>query len=271
MINCEEDLMAVADASFHGALPRERQGQYHWDGFVILRSVLFPTEVEEMRQEADRLFHRTDLIDSHNIRCRWQDHVETGECRLDCFDPVIDLSPVFEKLARDCRIIAAVSALYGERACLFKDKLIFKPPRAIGYALHQDCISWDSFPQSFVTVIVAIDPASAANGATEVFPGYHQHGCMSPHDGKYHELTAEQVDLSKGVILDLAAGDIGVFSGFTPHRSAPNRSEEWRRLAYLSYNAVSEGGDQREQHYAEFKEWLMDQYAAYGKTNVFFR
>ena len=43
------------------------------------------------------------------------------------------------------------------------------------------------------------------------------------------------------------------------------------RLAYLSYNAFSEGGEQREQHYAEFKEWLMERYAEYGKTNVFFR
>jgi len=224
-----------------------------------------------MREDADRLFRRTDLIDSDNIRCRWQDHIETGECRFDCFNPVIDLSPVFEKLARDRRIIAAVSALYGERACLFKDKLIFKPAKAIGYGLHQDYISWESFPQSFVTVIVAIDPASAANGATEVFPGYHQLGCMPSRNGKYHELTAEQVDLSRGVMLNLAAGDIAIFSRFTPHRSAPNSSDEWRRLAYLSYNAESDGGDQGEQDYAEFKDWLMEQYAAYGKTNVFFR
>ena len=87
----------------------------------------------------------------------------------------------------------------------------------------------------------------------------------------YHELTVQQVDLSKGVVLDLSAGDIAIFSGFTPHRSAPNRSDQWRRLAYLSYNAFSDGGDQREKHYAEFKAWLMERYAEYGKTNIFFR
>ena len=64
---------------------------------------------------------------------------------------------------------------------------------------------------------------------------------------------------------------VAVGAGFTPHRSGPNRSSQWRRLAYLSYNAFSEGGEQREQHYAEFKEWLMERYAEYGKTNVFFR
>jgi ectoine hydroxylase-related dioxygenase (phytanoyl-CoA dioxygenase family) len=192
--------MGVAHAEFRGALSRESRNQYERDGFVCLRTVFSPEEVAELGGEADRLFHRTDLIDSDNIRCRWE-----------------------------------------------------------------------SFPKSFVTVIVAIDPANAGNGATEVFPGYHQLGCLSPGDGMYHELTPEQVDLSKGVILDLAPGDIAIFSGFTPHRSAPNSSGEWRRLAYLSYNAFSDGRDQRDKHYAEFKDWLMDRYAEYGKTNVFFR
>jgi hypothetical protein len=126
------------------------------------------------------------LTDSDNIRCRWQNHIETGECRFDCFDPVIDLRPAFAKLALDERIVTAVSGLYGERACLLKDKLIFKPPGATGYALHQDYISWDSFPESFVTAIVAIDAAEANNGATKVFPGYHKLGCISPRDGMYH-------------------------------------------------------------------------------------
>lgn len=52
--------------------------------------------------------------------------------------------------------------------------------------------------------------------------------------------------MSKGVLLDPDPGDIAIFSGFTPHRSVPNRSQEWPRLAYLSYNALSDGGDQRE-------------------------
>ena len=173
-------------------------------------------------------------------------------------------------IARDPRILDAVAELYGEPACLFKDKLIFKPPGAKGYALHQDYISWKTFPTSFVTVVVAIDPSDANNGATEVFSGFHRRGCMSPLDGMYHELAAETVAASPGVMLDLAPGDIGIFSGYTPHRSEPNRSSQSRRLLYLSYNALSDGGEQREKHYAEFHQWLKDRYAEYGKVNTFF-
>jgi hypothetical protein len=263
--------MATAHVGFSGYLGAEHLDQYRHDGFLIMRRVFSGDAIQLLQQDADRLLQRSDLIDSANIRCRWQNHIETGECRFDCFDPVIDLSEAFAGLARDQRIICAASAVYGEPACLFKDKLIFKPPGAAGYALHQDYISWDSFPESFITVIVAIDSATANNGATEVFPGYHKLGCMSPRDGMYHELSTAQVDLPKGVTLDLDPGDIAMFSGFTPHRSGPNHSDQWRRMAYLSYNASSDGGEQRDRHYAEFKAWLMECYAEYGRTNVYFR
>lgn len=263
--------MSNALLSHEDAATAEQVVRYHDDGFLVLRRVFAPEEMIELQAEAERLMQRTDLMDSDNIRCRWQNHAETGECRFDCFDPVTDLSALCERVARDPRIFNAVSALYGEPAHLFKDKLIFKPPGALGYALHQDYISWPSFPKSFVTVIVAIDHAAADSGATEVFPGYHRQGCLSPLDGMYHELTPEQVDLSKGVMLDLAPGDIAIFSGYTPHRSGANRSMQWRRLLYLSYNAESDGGEQRDTHYAEFKTWLQDRYAEYGKVNTFFR
>ena len=252
-------------------LALDQEEAYHRDGFLIVRGVFAQDEIELLRGEADRLLERTELMDSDNIRCRWQDHAETGECRFDCFDPVIDLSPVCESFARDPRLIGMLSAIYGEQAHLFKDKLIFKPPGAKGYAMHQDYISWESFPTSFVTVIVAIDAADAVSGATEVYPGYHRQGCLSPMDGMYHELTAEQIDLASGISLDLEPGDIAIFSGYTPHGSAPNRSDHSRRLLYLSYNADSDGGDRREAHYAEFKTWLQDRYAEYGKVNTYFR
>jgi len=252
-------------------LTKEQLRQYQVDGFVIQRGVFAAAEVGELTAEAARLVERKDLIDPDNIRCRWQNHADTGECRFDCFDPVIDLSPLCHQVAHNQRILRIASELYGEPACLFKDKLIFKPPGALGYAPHQDYISWNSFPTSFVTVIVAIDSSDAANGATEVFPGYHQRGCLTEKDGMYHELSADLVDFSKGVMLELQPGDIAVFSGFTPHRSGPNRSKDFRRLLYLSYNALSDGGEQREKHYAEFHTWLKDRYAEHGKTNTFFR
>ncbi len=243
---------------------------YHRDGFVTAPGV-FASEAAELQNEATRLTGLTQFIDTNNIRCRWQDHAETGECRFDCFDPVIDISSVCERIARSPILSDMAAQLYGEPSYLFKDKLIFKPPGAKGYEMHQDYISWESFPESFLTVIVAIDPSEASSGATEVFPGYHHQGCMSPRDGMYHTLKDDQVDLSKGTVLEMQPGDVAFFSGFTPHRSASNKSGHSRRLLYLSFNAARDGGDIRSAHYEFFHAWLQERYAEYGKTETYFR
>jgi 2-aminoethylphosphonate dioxygenase len=245
--------------------------QYQQDGFLVVRGLFSPPEMALASMEAERLLGRDDLKDTNNIRCRWQNHVGTGECLFETFDPVADISPLLGQLARDPRLVGVLSALYVEPAHLFKDKLIFKPPGAKGYDLHQDYIGWSGFPETFVTAAVAIDACGKDNGATEVFPEYHKRGYLSPRDGDYHSLPLESIDEASGVFLELEPGDVAIFGCFVPHRSAPNRSDRWRRLLYLSYNADSDGGDQRDAHYAEFHTWLKAKYAEYGKHDTYFQ
>lgn len=253
------------------AISDEIVAHYRDHGWAIARNFFSTDQIARVGDSAEALLRRTDLMHTDNIRCRWSTDVNNGACVFETFDPVADLSPECGELALDQRLLAAVSALYGEPAHLFKDKLIFKPPGIKGYAMHQDYISWPGFPKSFMTVLVPIDPSTEENGCTEVFSGYHHLGNMSANDGEYHELQLDRIDLSRGVKMELAPGDVGFFSGFTPHRSAPNRSGRYRKQLYLSYNADSDGGDQRAAHYAEFHVWLRKKYAEYGKHNVYFR
>lgn len=243
---------------------------YRATGLAVVRGVFDVTEIAAVSEEANRVLELRQLIDINNLRCRWQNHYQTDECRFDCFDPIIDLSPTIEAMARDQRVLEIVSTLYGEEACLFKDKLIYKPPGAKGYGLHQDYIGWESFPRSFVTVLIPIDPATDENGATEVFPGLHKQGYLSAMDGDYHELPLTMVEGTPGVRLCLQPGDLAVFDGMIPHRSAANQSDSWRRQLYLSYNARSDGGEQRDAHYREFHIWLKQKYAEYGKHNTWY-
>jgi 2-aminoethylphosphonate dioxygenase len=258
-------------ATLAPVLTPEQLHHYQDQGYLVLRQVFSPFEIAAVVLEAEVLLGRRDLIHTDNIRCRWQPHVVTNECLFETFDPVIDIGPVCARLAHDERILDVLECISGETAYLFKDKLIFKPPGAKGYDLHQDYIGWKDFPRSFVTVLVAIDSADRSNGCTEVFPGYHQRGYLSPEDGDYHPLPEETVADGVCVPLELQPGDIAVFGAFTPHRSAPNRSDQWRRQLYLSYNAASDGGDRRTAHYREFHDWLKVKYAEYGKHHVYFK
>jgi ectoine hydroxylase-related dioxygenase (phytanoyl-CoA dioxygenase family) len=259
------------DATLPDALSAAQLQQYARDGYVVVRGVFSAPEMAMLSIESERLLEMKHLQDVNNIRCRWQQHVDTDECLFDAFDPVADLSPFCDELARDPRLVDIISAIYGEPAHLLKDKLIFKRPGAKGYDLHQDFISWPSFPKSFITAAVAIDPSDKHNGCTEVFAGCHKAGCLSPRDGDYHTLPAEQMDESRRVYLELEPGDVAIFGCFTPHCSGPNRTDCWRRVLYLSYNAESDGGDSRDAHYAEFRGWLKRKYAEYGKMQTYYR
>ncbi len=85
------------------------------------------------------------------------------------------------------------------------------------------------------------------------------------------ELSRDQLQGTPGVKLILQPGDIAIFDGFTPHCSGPNLSDGWRRQLYLSYNAASDGGDQRDTHYEEFRQYLKRRYAEYQLEETYFR
>lgn len=253
------------------ASAEELKSQWDEEGFVVVPGLFGAEEMAELSDEAWALTKRVDLIDKLNLRCRFQSTYDESDCLWETFDPVIDLSPVCKRFALDRRLLDVLAILYREPAELFKDKLIFKQPKTKGYQLHQDWIAWPGFPRSFLTVLIPIDAADEENGCTEVFPGLHKNGSLTPEDGNYHELPLETVDESKGVKLVLSPGDVAIFDGFAPHRSAPNRSTGWRRQLYLSYNARSDGGDLRESHYADFRKFLAEKYAEFGLTDTYHR
>jgi 2-aminoethylphosphonate dioxygenase len=240
------------------------------EGFVVCRNVFSRDEIASLAEEADALSQRTDLIEKLNLRCRFQSNCTAGGCVFETFDPVIDIAPRCGEIALDTRILRSLEEIYGEEACLFKDKLIYKPAGAMGCGLHQDYIAWPGFPKSFMTVVVPIDAATEENGCTELFPGIHKRGCLSPEDGEYHELPASLVAESRAVKLILEPGDLAIFGAFLPHRAGPNNSNGPRRQLYLSYNAISDGGRQRTKHYRDFHRFLRRKYVDYGLTDTYF-
>lgn len=253
-------------------LTREQLEQYADDGCLVLRQLFDVADLAELDAECHRLLRRTDLMSPNNLRCRYQPHVVTGEKQFEVFDPVNDISPVCTRIAHDERLLEVMAAIYGEPACLFKDKLIFKPPRTKGYDLHQDFPpNWSGFPTSFVTVLIPIDETTEGNGCTELFPGYHRNGSLVSGLEASCMLPAGLVDDSRGVKLVMQPGDVAIFGCFTPHRSAPNRTDGWRRSLFLSYSARSDGGEQHDKHYSEFHDWIRHLYPEPERAKLYFQ
>jgi 2-aminoethylphosphonate dioxygenase len=243
---------------------------YQRDGVLLIRKAFDECEVRELGDEADRiLVTQEHLLNENNLRTRYTPHHETGLPVFEKFDPFVDLSSVARRIVQDERILQPLSAIYGEPACLFKDKLIYKPPGATGATLHQDWISWPGFPESFITVLVAIDPFTATSGATEFYLGEHKRGYLSPRDTQHHVLKASQFEV-RPKPLEMEPGDMAIFSCFVPHGSAPNLSSSHRRGYFISYNALSDGGDQYHSHYAEFHQWIRARFSEPRRSELYF-
>ena len=75
-------------ASFHDAA-----GSYREQSYGIVRGLFSRDEITTLDEEAQQLLTRTDLIDTNNLRCRWQTDIDTDACAFDAFDPVTDLGP----------------------------------------------------------------------------------------------------------------------------------------------------------------------------------
>jgi ectoine hydroxylase-related dioxygenase (phytanoyl-CoA dioxygenase family) len=244
---------------------------YRTEGYLLLRNVFRPEDLSGLTDEVDSIFrNRPDLISADNMRVRFKPHVDTNEPIFEVFDPIADLSPIAKSIVQDRRILDRLHDLYEEPACLFKEKLIYKPPGATGATLHQDWIAWPGFPESFLTVVVPLDSFNEHSGATEVFPRCHLNGYLSPKDGQHHYVELKDLP-TVPVPLIMEPGDIAIFGCFAPHRAGANTSSLPRRGYFISYNALSDGGEQYQKHYPEFHAWIRAKTPEPRRSQLFFR
>ncbi len=141
-------------------------------------------------------------------------------------------------------LLETASALLGEPAVLYKEKVNYKLPGGAGYAPHQDAPAYP-FVKQHVSCMVAIDDSTAGNGCLEVVSGMH-HELLPTDDAGC--VRADIVETLQWDVVEVRAGQTLWFHSRTPHRSGPNRSHVARRALYPTYNAAREG-DLRADYY----------------------
>src|SRR5260221_11139977 len=90
-------------------------------------------------------------------------------CRTENFVP---FNEGLRALLTTGAMLATASALLGEPAVLYKEKINYKLPGGAGYAPHQDAPAY-RFVEVHVSCMVAIDDATEANGCLEVVSDAH--------------------------------------------------------------------------------------------------
>lgn len=164
-------------------------------------------------------------------------------CRTENFVP---FHPKLHDAIATGVILDIVSALMGEKASLYKEKINYKLVGGAGFSPHQDAPAYP-FVETSISCMIAIDASTVENG------------CLSVVDGEHHALLPMN---DRGCIIDewvqdhewhhveMEPGDVLFFHSHTPHRSESNTSQRDRRAIYPTFNAASQG-NLRDAYYEE--------------------
>jgi phytanoyl-CoA hydroxylase len=166
------------------------------------------------------------------------------------------VSPLFERLRRDPRVLAVMEPLLGRDIRQVAQQIHWKPPGAhnrTGYRFHQDLRFRESrgafrdLMTSYINTGLAIDRATRENGCLQVFPDSHRLGYLGLSDDgpimkgttQTEELTRAGLDPVKTVDLELEPGDLALWGLLTVHGSNANNSPHDRAFEIQSYVRAS--------------------------------
>ncbi|MEM8815930.1 MAG: phytanoyl-CoA dioxygenase family protein [Pseudomonadota bacterium] len=156
--------------------------------------------------------------------------------------------PWFDALARNRRILGAVSSVMGPDLLALNVDLFVKEPRTKDFiSWHQDLHYWGLDSDDEVTVWLALSPATAQSGCMRFLPGSHT--AVVEHKDTFEDRNmlsrgqelAVDVDEEKTVNVELKPGQISLHHGRMFHASAANRSDDRRIGIAIRYVRPSVG------------------------------
>ncbi|XOV88073.1 MAG: phytanoyl-CoA dioxygenase family protein [Pseudomonadota bacterium] len=173
---------------------------------------------------------------------KWMKYYEPGKagkqlCRIENF---LAYNSQMRQVLTSKPTLALLAALFGEPACLYKEKVNFKLPGGNGFKAHQDAPAFTTFGQDYhITMMLSFDATTPENGCLEVVPGAHQRGLLAMEPDL--TLSPAEVEQLTWVPVPTAPGDILLFDSFLPHRSHSNTTNRARRALYATYNRLRDG------------------------------
>ena len=230
-------------------LSEQQWCDFERDGYLYLGRLLDGSAVSELTRRADALANGT--VSNPLIRLQLDtggDYDALPEV-VPCFDgdtrlyrkiQGLESDTLFSPLVRHPLFMSICARLYGAHApvSLFRAMIMNKPAGQGTYLpWHQDAGDvWKLDRDPLVTVWVALDPATSANGCVEVIPGSHRLGLLSEHGST---LSAEDVQRhcrqEQAMPLELEAGHAVLLHNWLIHRSGVNPTSLPRRAFTACY------------------------------------
>jgi phytanoyl-CoA hydroxylase len=218
----------------------EQYVHYRRHGYLIVRDLLAPDEVEELLDHVDELVAELpDLLRIHMLHRRL---------------------PIHERYLLHPRIVDVVSGFVGPDVLALQTMLFVKGPGSPGQGYHQDSFHIITHPDTLIGAWVALDPADTENGCVWIVPGsqaepvYPDADETAGHGGDVHLADmfaiegADDPDEARNGLTPVAGkyagrevpavlepGDAVFFDGHVLHRSHTNRSATRSRRAFVAH------------------------------------
>lgn len=228
--------------NFH--LTEDEKRHYDEQGFVVVRGVITPEHVEQLKKRSREIIlgdHPTDMERRRIVR---DVKVAKGKVKVDdpekgvwkLFDPD-KFDPFFAQYPRTKELGDVCESILGPDLKSFLLMVIYKPPgfEEAVHHYHQDAMYFPFGPHDLVMgTWVALDKTTAENGTMRVIPGSHKED-IKPHKKPEGETNAgifgvEGYDDSPDeVVVELEPGDGLFFHSRLLHKTGPNVTDGHRR------------------------------------------
>ena len=215
--------MTAASASL------EARDHFDREGFAIFRDAVDASLISEASQHVDWLLARNP-----GLRPELLDHELLGK------------DPFWLRLVSDPRLLDIAEQFIGPNIALFASGYISKPPHDGKPVLwHQDGSYWPLAPVEVVSLWLAVDHSTPANGCMRVIPRTQhldlQEMKKRPEvDSVFGSgMDNDLVDEARAVDVILKPGDVSVHHPNIVHGSLPNRSADRRCGLTIRYIPTS--------------------------------
>lgn len=202
------------------------------DGCTVLRGVLTPAEVAQLRAEIDAVFVATPPERSRS---------DSAEFRYE----MLNRSAAAQAAVGHPRILEVIEPLLGEDCHVIANTAWRNPPEFPGGPWHCDAgphlprpegVEWDEripYPVFAIGAHLLLQDCTVADGPTMVVPGSHRSGRLAPFD----RITDPDLsyDGRPPVLLTGAAGDVALFVSDCWHAGKPAAGGRGRYFLQVHY------------------------------------
>jgi phytanoyl-CoA hydroxylase len=232
---------------------------FHEQGFLVVRGLVGPAEVAELRQHVeDLVYGRLDVpgLEPPPPGAAVEE-IERRYLRIHMLHRQLE---IHERFLLHPRVLDVLEALIGPDVMAMQSMLFIKAPGGAGQGYHQDSYYIPTYPDTLCGAWLAIDRADEENGCVHFTVG-SQHEPIYPTAERVGQNHANLADLTvvenvshtdeavntlsrvaaaypgREVAAVMEPGDVAFFAGHVLHRSHTNRSSDRFRRSFVGHYA----------------------------------